>query len=386
MTNRNQTIQFLDIYRTSIGRIADSDVSRFERFKENIGMINEALRLAKPKASGDQKKTGNPEPPKIKNRFREIIGEITKVLGLANPETLRSQKSSNSGTPKKGDDQDSKSETNSNREMLQGLLDIEEDIEDLRQIKDIGDELIMMESLFRTQEVVVGAMHQIIYPVEDWNGSKNISQGVPNYLRTSSHLSGAVVEQNLKEVKRLSLLAGKAEAAIEQLLDLKQKQADLILTNAIYNINYATDKQGKTILTFTVVTVIFLPLSFMASFLALQVAQFPWDGDKLQLNWVVKIILSVSLPLSAVLLIIAFNLNKSQRDEHFGPFTKWILTVKGSRPGKGALAAARVSTVARLSAVREQSTAKLANLRQRIHNPQQEDEEARHESPSLQTQ
>lgn len=33
-----------------------------------------------------------------------------------------------------------------------------------------------------------------------------------------------------------------------------------------------------------------LPLSFMASFLALDVAQFPWDGDKLPLNWVIKII------------------------------------------------------------------------------------------------
>jgi hypothetical protein len=56
-------------------------------------------------------------------------------------------------------------------------------------------------------------------------------------------------------------------AQIEQLLDLKHKQANLleeqmtrVLTSAIFRINEETDKQGKTLMWFTTVTIVFVRL------------------------------------------------------------------------------------------------------------------------------
>ncbi|KAI0549208.1 hypothetical protein F4679DRAFT_276641 [Xylaria curta] len=318
-SNRNQIVQFLHVYESSIGRIMDSDAERFRTFPENMRKANEVLGLAKRKA------------PRIQTKFRHL------------------------GTSKTEQDRGSKANEALDGEDLQELLDIEDDIEDLRQIKDIRDELLMMNYLFYTQHEVIREMKRIVQGDRSRIESKRASKKF-NRLFTSPYPPHAIVEQNLNEVGRLDELAQKAEKSIQYLLELKQKQADLVLTKAIYNINDATDRQGKTLLTFTVVTIIFLPLSFMASFLALDIVQFPWEGDKLPLNWVVKIILSVSLPLSVALLFIAFNLNESQRKKHLRPITKLM------------------SPLMRLAA-REQSEPRPSGMRKRNYNPDRDAEE-----------
>ncbi|KAI0416400.1 hypothetical protein F5X98DRAFT_343755, partial [Xylaria grammica] len=264
--NRHETLRFLEVYRTAIANIMDNDVKRFRTFQENIEGLDLATGLPKSKAPKSRRQ---PQSQKLRKKTQNEIG-------------------------------------------IQDLLDIEKDIEDLRRIKDIRDELNMMTSLLRTQKGISQEMGQIIHQDRNQHSSRKASREETGQS-TSLNSPQEVVARNLEEVKRLDDFAGRAAAAINQLLKLKQKQADLLLTNKIYEINDATDKQGKTLLTFTVVTIIFLPLSFMASFLALDVTQFPRVGDKLSLDWVVEITLSVSLPLSAVLLFIAFNLDKSQR-------------------------------------------------------------------------
>ncbi|KAI1302722.1 ankyrin repeat-containing domain protein [Xylaria venustula] len=276
MSNRERTTQFLDVFRTSIGTIMDNDIVRFRQFQttiENLAMMDKE----KSKTSEDKKQPG------------EVLDK---------------------------------------KSVLQNLLNIEKDIEDLRRIKDIRDELHMMDSVFRKQDGVIQAMDQIIQRRNGRNGTEDPSHGLSSHT-SSDHLQ-AVIKRNLEEVEALDRFARKAGDAIEQLLELKQKQADLLLTNAIYNINDATDKQGKTILAFTLVTILFLPLSFMASFLALDVSQFPRHGDKLSLNWVVTIILSVSLPLAVLFFFVAFSLNKSQRETAHKAIIKWKLEAKNS--------------------------------------------------------
>ncbi|KAJ8127284.1 hypothetical protein O1611_g6350 [Lasiodiplodia mahajangana] len=165
---------------------------------------------------------------------------------------------------------------------------IRDDIEDLRQIKDIQDELNIMNSLFHVQKEVFQTMRQTIQEEKRRNRPPT-ARGKQSNQYIAIFSPEAVIERNINEVKRLESLAEKAADAVERLLALKQKQADLILTTKIYNINDATDRQGKTIMTFTTVTIIFLPLSFLASFLALDIKQFPRDGDKLSLAWVLEI-------------------------------------------------------------------------------------------------
>jgi hypothetical protein len=57
---------------------------------------------------------------------------------------------------------------------------------------------------------------------------------------------------------------------------------------------------------FTVFTIVFLPPSFMSSFLALDISQFPWKDGKLSLSYVLKSLLSVSFGIIVPTLLFAF--------------------------------------------------------------------------------
>ncbi|KAI1744266.1 hypothetical protein F4680DRAFT_287410 [Xylaria scruposa] len=249
-SNRKEILQFREIYRNSIATIMDRDAVRFERFENNLKRLNQVQE---------------------EKNSEEAISEILKELS-----------------------------------------NIEEDTEDLRQIKDIRDELNIMTSLFQVQGEVTEEMRRIIMEDETRYRPPGTSENYDSQRPLSPSSPQKIAKRNLEQLKALDDLAERAAYAIDQLLELKQKQADLLLTKAIYKINNATDKQGKTVMTFTVVTIIFLPASFMASFLALQVSQFPWAGDKLPLDWVLKVLLSVSVPLTVTALAIAFSLG-SQR-------------------------------------------------------------------------
>ncbi|KAJ8132800.1 hypothetical protein O1611_g824 [Lasiodiplodia mahajangana] len=281
-SNRKQLVQFLTVYRASIGKIIDNDAERFSSLQQTIGKLNYIFGQAKTKTLENQPSSKQSEAPQTTLDKR---GEQDKADKAKKPLDRE--------------------------EVLCELLDIEADIEDLRQIKDIRDELTIMENLFRRQEGVIQEMSQIMQVGEGQNKNKSHEK------LYSPH---TVVERNLKEVELLDRFAKRAEEAIEQLLGLKEKQADLLLTNTIYKINDATDKQGKTLMTFTVVTIIF----------------FPWIEDKLPLNWVVKILLSVALPLSVVLLIIAFSFDKSLRETRVKSFiTRWISCMRPSVESEG---------------------------------------------------
>ena len=68
---------------------------------------------------------------------------------------------------------------------------------------------------------------------------------------------------------------------LEDLLDLKQKQAN-VSEARIARIS------GNTITVFTVVTIIFLPASFMVAFLALPIAEYPKSDSNYKLSYVIK--------------------------------------------------------------------------------------------------
>ncbi|KAI8947731.1 hypothetical protein F4801DRAFT_492281 [Xylaria longipes] len=175
-SNRNHTVQFPDIYKASIGKIMDNDTTRFHSFQDTIGKINEVLGLTKPKTSESQTNARSSR----RSKTAQSKGSKTK-------KPLNSKK------------------------VLRELLNVKKNIKNLRQIKNIRDKLTMIDSLFRIQDRVIRAMHQIIQGGKSQNRINNTSHKGPNYLLYPPHM---VVEQNIKEVKRLDLLAEKARAAL----------------------------------------------------------------------------------------------------------------------------------------------------------------------------
>lgn len=90
---------------------------------------------------------------------------------------------------------------------MEKLIDIGEDIKDLRIIKDIQDELNMMLSVFTKQREVFEAMTKIIQEEE---AQATSSAGV--ILGLASPLS--VAERNIREVQDLSRFAERVSDAV----------------------------------------------------------------------------------------------------------------------------------------------------------------------------
>lgn len=159
----------------------------------------------------------------------------------------------------------------------------------LREVKDICDELNMLKNLSEEQEDV---WRQI------WKDGHN--PGAIFTYDTPSEIK-AEIEEMVNEAKSV-------QRAIEMLLDLKQKQANILEAEwtrqqsvESRKQSVQTTKQGETIMVFTVVTIVFvgldpciyilnlfklillkLPASFLTSLLAINISDFPHVGDNVR--------------------------------------------------------------------------------------------------------
>ncbi|UZP46438.1 hypothetical protein NXS19_014250 [Fusarium pseudograminearum] len=113
--------------------------------------------------------------------------------------------------------------------------------------------------------------------------------------------------------------ANNAYSALNLLIDLKQKQSNVMDARYARVQAEQSARQGKTIMVFTIVTIIFLPLSFMAAFFAIDISQFQRLKDgKLSLDYVSEIMFPISALIIAFLIYIAFKIDDFE----------WLLTLK----------------------------------------------------------
>ncbi|KAK0646953.1 hypothetical protein B0T16DRAFT_414501 [Cercophora newfieldiana] len=100
---------------------------------------------------------------------------------------------------------------------------------------------------------------------------------------------------------------------LEDLLDLKQKQANVFEART-------TRVSGNTITVFTIATIIFLPASFMATFLALPLKEYPTvvtegegegsgSDEKMELDFAAKYTIIVTAAMAAPFVIFAIYVN-----------------------------------------------------------------------------
>ncbi|KAJ5614414.1 hypothetical protein N7528_008068 [Penicillium herquei] len=156
----------------------------------------------------------------------------------------------------------------------------------LVEVKDILDELNMLRNLVEDQHHVYSL----------WNGVDPDTQ--PNRLKFP-HLT-----ERLETIKVMMEDVIGVQEAIKTLLDLKQKEATIIEAQT-------TRRQSDSVMVFTVVTIIFLPASFLASLFALNVDEFPHESGSVAYKswWIFPIIFGVSLAFSLVFVPVALRAN-----------------------------------------------------------------------------
>jgi len=110
-------------------------------------------------------------------------------------------------------------------------------------------------------------------------------------------------------------LASTLSSSLLNLLDLKQKQANAFEARFARDQAAGTVRQGQIIMVFTMVTIVFLPMSFLAAWFAIPIVEFPSSGggggntQGLRLGWVAKYTFGIGLAISVVLIMVAFSVN-----------------------------------------------------------------------------
>ncbi|RAH47399.1 uncharacterized protein BO95DRAFT_493259 [Aspergillus brunneoviolaceus CBS 621.78] len=174
----------------------------------------------------------------------------------------------------------------------QNLMDIDTESDLLREIKDILDELRMIRVVMEDQLKVIAAIRAPFLCAQ-----KSQDPRVWDDVRES-------VERYLDKVRSMQNEGQATVNSLNALMDLRQRHATLWEAKS-------TGMQGNTITVFTVVTILFLPASFMASFFALPIMQFSKaeSSDSLDLSYVVKWLMAFTVPVALFFISIAFYIN-----------------------------------------------------------------------------
>ncbi|KAI3317893.1 hypothetical protein HD806DRAFT_526705 [Xylariaceae sp. AK1471] len=157
----------------------------------------------------------------------------------------------------------------------------------LQRTRDIYDEIQILRSLAEDQDIV---WKQVFSPSRSRDRFEQYHACTP-----------ADVKKDLNEI-----LSGVEQTTnnINNLLDLRQAE---------YSRIQARDSaaQSNSILVFTIVTIVFLPLSFLSSLFALDVATFPHQSGELKYEgwWIFPIIFGVTAAFSAPTIALAWNVN-----------------------------------------------------------------------------
>ncbi|RMJ13281.1 hypothetical protein BHE90_006667 [Fusarium euwallaceae] len=162
------------------------------------------------------------------------------------------------------------------------------------EIKDIRDELNILKSAAQHQRTVeeglTGGSLDVdlaaAYIVKDLREMDNSAERIQSAINTT-----------------LSLLQSES-ANLQATLSLEQSE----LSNRLADL---ARRQGKTLMVFTIVTILFLPLSFLSSLFALDVASFLQAP-----GWAFAVIFAVSFAFSAVTALVA------QRWDKFSPYMR----------------------------------------------------------------
>lgn len=149
--------------------------------------------------------------------------------------------------------------------LVRTLLDIGEETRLMREIKDIRDELNMLRMIFKEQEKLLPGLRKTLVEMIKRDG------GPRKFERNMDRLCADAMPEivyPLRDIDRMDTQAERIYNSVRDLLDLKQNYA--ISMQAA-----DTARQGRTLMVFTVVTVILLPLSFLTAFLTLDIRDFP---------------------------------------------------------------------------------------------------------------
>ncbi|KAL1891947.1 hypothetical protein Sste5346_007291 [Sporothrix stenoceras] len=303
----DQDYQFLDMFESSIGLVTNTESELFSRFNKASELSAEWLELHR-------------------RPSRRHVGGLASSLSSPSQPSLVPTDASGDGrlhatVPVFPD----------------ALLDIGTETSLLAEIKDIRDELNILAVVLASQKATLDEFESHL--TEELkpdgintssrranNNSNNYMPGtgpggmpsagifgtpitvdsVVNEIRKRSRDQRRLLEIHQKDIDRMDRQAESIYMSLTNLLDLKQKHSNALEARFARDHAMIAARQGQTIMAFTIVTIIFLPMSFISSFFSMQITD--WATD-LSLGYVSKYLFGIGLGISIPLVIMAFTVS-----------------------------------------------------------------------------
>ncbi|KAJ5037252.1 uncharacterized protein L3040_007429 [Drepanopeziza brunnea f. sp. 'multigermtubi'] len=201
-----------------------------------------------------------------------------------------------------------------NPPFIDKLLDIGQETDLLAETKDIRDELNMIAKVLDDQKNVLPDLQDAVSEIyrDEQKSQQEVKKRFRDQLKT--------IDVHLKDIERMDRQAERIYKSITDMLDLKQKHANAFEARFARDQAAGTARQSQTIMVFTIVTIIFLPLSFIAAFFAINIREFPGGRSSsaeeagppaagLPLGYVSKYMFGIGFAVSIPLIAIALSLD-----------------------------------------------------------------------------
>ncbi|KAJ5161779.1 hypothetical protein N7492_007171 [Penicillium capsulatum] len=254
--------QFLDMFESSIGIATDRETLLFNRF--NHASVQASMWL---------------KSHRKLNRFARSAGR--------------------DGPPEEDKIDDEDGGYDDEPLFVDRLLDIGEETDLLAEAKDIRDELSMIRTVLEHQKHVLADFQEVI--CEIYQGQHRSQYEIKKRFKDQQR----TIDMHLKDIDRMDKQAERIYHSITDLLDLKQKHANAFEARFARDQAAGTTRQSKTIMVFTIVTIVFLPLSFITSIFTINMKEF----DNLTLGYVSKYTFGVGFAISIPMILVALSLD-----------------------------------------------------------------------------
>ncbi len=304
----DQDYQFLDMFESSIGLVTNTESELFSRFNKASELSAEWLELHR---NHSQRHGAN-----------GLSSSLSSTLTASSPSLV----------PASGPEGEQLLATSP--VFPDALLDIGTETSLLAEIKDIRDELNILSVILASQAATLEEFkdHMIDELRPDGSGGSrggvggrgggNINGGpssgasglgnpvsvdsIVYEIRRRSYEQRRLLEIHRNDIARMDRQAESIYMSLTNLLDLKQKHSNALEARFARDHAMIAARQGQTIMTFTIVTIIFLPMSFIAAFFSIQIKD--WENN-LTLGYVSKYMFGIGLGISIPLVVMAFTVS-----------------------------------------------------------------------------
>lgn len=171
--------------------------------------------------------------------------------------------------------------------FVDNLLDIENEISLLTEIKDIEDELRTLKHILEDQMDVVKRWMGTRVAREQLSALHEQKDDIESTIRWSQNINGSITD----------------------LLDHKNRYANAIEARYARAQAASAEAAEKILLLFTIVTIIFAPLSFLVAFFAVNIEEVPKNFNQQQfsgLGIMYRYVIGVGIGMSCFIIAIAF--------------------------------------------------------------------------------